>query len=169
MQVKIIGWKPGAQKVSCTKLLQESAGMRLADAHATTVAATEGRQPIVAVHSEDVAYELVDALDNLGFMAQLINVGTSVPREEAIRIASVHLAEIELGHPDYRLVSDLLGQDRSGRWVFSYRVECLKDIPPESQERWGGAGGFMVAADGGVQVLAWPAFQEKRRRLENAI
>ena len=92
MQVKIIGWKPGAQKVSCTKLLQESAGMRLADAHATTVAATEGRQPIVAVHSEDVAYELVDALDNLGFMAQLINVGTSVPREEAIRIASVHLA-----------------------------------------------------------------------------
>jgi len=45
-----------------------------------------------------------------------------------------------LDHPDYRLKFELSGRI-GDEWLFAYRIECLKDIPPEEQEQFAGAGG----------------------------
>ena len=71
----------------------------------------------------------------------------AIAKEQALHIAKNHIARASLGHPDYRLVFDLSGQI-GDEWLFAYRIECLKDIPPDEWERFAGAGGFIVSSDG---------------------
>jgi hypothetical protein len=62
-----------------------------------------------------------------------------------------------------------LAFELSGRigdeWLFAYRIECLKDIPPEEHEQFAGAGGFIVSAKGEVHDLSVPMFVEAERKV----
>ena len=88
----------------------------------------------------------------------------ALAKEEALRIATDHAARVPLDHPDYRLGCELSGRVGDD-WLFSYRIHCLKDIPAEEQERFAGAGGFLVSAKGEVRDLSVPMFIEAERKL----
>jgi hypothetical protein len=88
----------------------------------------------------------------------------AVTKERALQIAVNHIAGASLEHPDYRLVFDLSGQVGDA-WLFAYRIECLKDIPPEEWERFAGAGGFIVSSSGQVRDLSVPLFVEAERKI----
>ena len=88
----------------------------------------------------------------------------AIAKERALQIATDHAARVPLDHPDYRLAFELsgcIGDD----WLFAYRIECLKDISPEEQEQFAGAGGFVVSAKGEVRDLSVPMFMEAQRKL----
>lgn len=87
-----------------------------------------------------------------------------IGKEEALRIATAHVARVPAHHPDYRLECELSGFIE-GEWLFAYRTRCLKDIPEEEQERFAGAGGFFVSAQGEVRDLSVPMFIEAERKL----
>ena len=89
----------------------------------------------------------------------------AIAKEQALQIAMDHAARVPLDHPDYRLRFDLLGRIGDD-WLFSYRIECVKDIPPEEQEQFAGAGGFVVSAKGQVRDLSVPMFMEAQRKVE---
>lgn len=89
----------------------------------------------------------------------------AIAKEQAFQIAMDHTARVPLDHPDYRLRFDLSGRIGDD-WLFAYRIECLKDIPPEEQEQFAGAGGFVVSANGQVRDLSVPMFMEAQRKVE---
>lgn len=89
----------------------------------------------------------------------------AIAKEQALQIAKDHAARVPLNHPDYRLRFDLSGRIGDD-WLFAYRIECLKDIPPEQQEQFAGAGGFVVSAKGQVRDLSVPVFMEAQRKVE---
>ena len=88
----------------------------------------------------------------------------AIAKEQALRIAADHAAEVSLDHPDYRLEFELSGRV-GDEWLFAYRIQCLKDIPQEEQEQFAGAGGFLVSAKGDVRDLSVPMFIEAERRV----
>ena len=90
----------------------------------------------------------------------------AIAKEQALQIAMDHAARVPLDHPDYRLRFDLSGRIGDD-WLFAYRIECLKDIPPEEQEQFAGAGGFVVSAKGQVSDLSVPMFMEAQRKVES--
>lgn len=89
----------------------------------------------------------------------------AIAKEQVLQIAMDHAARVPLDHPDYRLRFDLAGRIGDD-WLFAYRIECLKDIPPEEQEQFAGAGGFVVSANGQVRDLSVPMFMEAQRKVE---
>lgn len=89
----------------------------------------------------------------------------AIAKEQALQIAMDHATRVPLDHPDYRLRFDLSGRIGDD-WLFAYRIECLKDIPPEEQEQFAGAGGFLVSAKGQVRDLSVPMFMEAQRKVE---
>ena len=89
----------------------------------------------------------------------------AIAKEQALQIAMDHAARVPLDHPDYRLRFDLSGRIGDD-WLFAYRIECLKDIPPEEQVQFAGAGGFVVSAIGQVRDLSVPMFMEAQRKVE---
>jgi hypothetical protein len=89
----------------------------------------------------------------------------AIARDRALRIAADHAARVPLDHPDYRLAIELSGRI-GDEWLFAYRIECLKDIPPEKQEPFAGAGGFIVSANGEVRDLSVPMFMEAARKVD---
>ena len=88
----------------------------------------------------------------------------AIAKERALQRAVNHAREVPLDHPDYRLGFELSGRI-GDEWLFAYRIECLKDIPLAEQERFAGAGGFVVSAQGQVRVLTVPTFIEAERKL----
>lgn len=88
----------------------------------------------------------------------------AIAKERALQIARDHAASVPLDHPDYRLGFDLSGRI-GDEWLFAYRIECLKDIPPEQRERFAGAGGFVVSAEGQVRELSVPMYMEAERKV----
>jgi len=90
----------------------------------------------------------------------------AIAKEEALRIAADHAARVPLDHPDYRLEFELSGHV-GDEWLFAYRIHCLKDIPQEEQERFAGAGGFLVSAKGEVRDLSVPMFIEAERKVSS--
>lgn len=88
----------------------------------------------------------------------------AIAKEQALQIAINHAGRVPLDHPDYRLGVELSGCI-GDEWLFAYRIECLKDIPPEEQERFAGAGGFLVSAKGEVRDLSVPMFIEAERKI----
>jgi len=82
-----------------------------------------------------------------------------VTKEQAIKIATEHTAQVPLDHPDYRMNFELTGS-LGDEWLFEYLIECLKDIPLEKQELFAGAGGFVVSSTGQVRGLTVPMFSE---------
>jgi hypothetical protein len=89
----------------------------------------------------------------------------AIAKAQALQIAKDHAARAPLGHPDYRLGFELSGRI-GDEWLFAYRIECLKDIPPEEQERFAGAGGFVVSAKGQVRDLSVPMFMDAERKVD---
>ncbi len=87
----------------------------------------------------------------------------AIAKEEALRIAKEHVAGVPLDHPDYRFGFELSGSI-GDEWLFAYRIRCVKDIPEEKQERFAGAGGFLVSAKGEVRDLSVPMFIEAERK-----
>jgi hypothetical protein len=85
------------------------------------------------------------------------DVTAAIPKNEAYRIAKDHVARTHIGHPDYRLAFDLYGYVGE-EWLFGYSIECLKDVAPENQEQFAGAGGFLVSVDGRARDLPVPEF-----------
>ena len=92
-------------------------------------------------------------------LAQFASPTTAIGQEEAIRIATDHTGRVQLDDRDYRMEFKLVGMVGND-WLFAYRIRCLKDIPPEKQERFLGAGGFLVSAAGEVQDLSVPTFMQ---------
>jgi hypothetical protein len=92
---------------------------------------------------------------------------TALSKEQALQIATTHAARAPLDHPDYRLGCELSGR-MGEEWLFAYRIQCLKDIPPEEQEQFAGAGGFVVSAKGYVRELSVPMFMEAERKAAKA-
>ena len=90
----------------------------------------------------------------------------AIAREQALRIATDHAARVPLDHPDYRLRFDLSGRI-GDEWLFAYRIECLKNTPPEEQMQFAGAGGFIVSAKGEVRDLSVPMFMEAARKIDS--
>jgi hypothetical protein len=88
----------------------------------------------------------------------------TIGKEEAVKIAEKHASALHLDHPDYRMECELRGRTPDG-WLFSYRIRCLKDIPPQEQEKFAGAPGFLVSRDGATRELSWPMYVEIERRL----
>jgi hypothetical protein len=88
----------------------------------------------------------------------------AIAKEQALQIARDHAARVPFDHPDYRLGFELSGSI-DDEWLFAYRIECLKDIPPQDQEQFAGAGGFIVSANGKVRDLSVPMFIEAERRV----
>ena len=84
--------------------------------------------------------------------------------ERALQIARDHAAQVRIDHPDYRLGFALSGQVGDA-WLFAYRLECVKDIPAHEQERFAGAGGFIVSAEGEVRDLSVPMFIEAEAKI----
>ena len=89
----------------------------------------------------------------------------AISKERALQLAMDHAARVPFDHPDYRLGFELSGRI-GDEWLFAYRIECLKHIPPEEQEQFAGAGGFIVSANGQVRDLALPAFMEAERKVD---
>jgi len=89
----------------------------------------------------------------------------TIAKEEALRIATDHATRVPLDHPDYRLGFELSGRVGDD-WLFAYRIHCLKDIPPGEQERFAGAGGFLVSAKGEVRDLSVQMFVEVERNVD---
>ena len=87
----------------------------------------------------------------------------TIAKERALQIATSHAAGVPLDHPDYRLTCELSGR-MGDEWLFAYRIRCLKDIPPQEQEQFAGAGGFVVSAKGQVRELSVPMFIEAQRK-----
>jgi hypothetical protein len=69
--VVIRGWRPGLQKVSLTKLLQQRAGLRLSAAHDCTTRLLAGETVRLELPSLDEADQFVEALERLGAMAEV--------------------------------------------------------------------------------------------------
>lgn len=88
----------------------------------------------------------------------------AIAKDEALRIATAHVGRIPLDHPDYRLAFDLSGPI-GDEWLFAYRIHCVKNISEEEQERFAGAGGFLVSAQGEVRDLSVPMFIEAERKV----
>jgi hypothetical protein len=89
----------------------------------------------------------------------------AISKERALQLAMDRAARVPLDHPDYRLGFELSGRI-GDEWLFAYRIECLKDISPEEQEQFAGAGGFIVSANGQVRDLALPVFMEAERKVD---
>jgi len=68
--VELIRAKKGAQKVSCTKVLQSHCGLGLADAKHTTDALLGREHPIVDLPSDEAARDLIATLLKLGVTAR---------------------------------------------------------------------------------------------------
>ena len=88
----------------------------------------------------------------------------AIAKERALQIAADHAARVPLDHPDYRLACELSGRI-GDEWLFAYRIECLKDVRPEQQEQFAGAGGFIVSAKGEVRDLSVPVYMEAARKV----
>jgi hypothetical protein len=90
----------------------------------------------------------------------------AIARDQAFQIAASHVAQKpKLGHPDYRLSFEVSGRV-GDEWLFAYHIECLRDIPPDEQERFAGAGGFLISSKGLVRDLTVPMFIEAERKVE---
>jgi hypothetical protein len=89
----------------------------------------------------------------------------AIAKERALQLAKDHAARAQLDHPDYRLRFEISGRI-GDEWLFAYRIECLKDIPPEEQEQFAGAGGFIVSANGQIRDLSVPMFMEAERKVD---
>jgi len=96
-------------------------------------------------------------------LAQFSSPTTAVGQVEAIRIATDHTGRIQLDDRDYRMEFELVGMVGND-WLFAYRIRCLKDILPKKQERFAGAGGFLVSVAGEVQDLSVPMFIQAERK-----
>jgi hypothetical protein len=90
---------------------------------------------------------------------------SAITKEQAQQLAKDHAARVPLSHPDYRLGFTLSGRI-GDEWLFAYRIECLKNVPPEEQEQFAGAGGFIVSAQGQARDLSVPMFIEAERKIE---
>ena len=80
-------------------------------------------------------------------------------KEQAIKLAEEHTSQVTLDHPDYRLNCKLIG-NIDEEWLFSYQIECLKNIPIEKQQQFAGAAGFIVSSTGQVRELTVPMYIE---------
>jgi ribosomal protein L7/L12 len=69
--VAITGWSTGLRKVTLTALLQEYAGVGLAEAKRCTDDVLEGRPVVLAVSSRERAAELCHALREIGAQAEV--------------------------------------------------------------------------------------------------
>lgn len=83
----------------------------------------------------------------------------AIGKEDAVRLAEEHASASRLDHPDYRMGCELRGSTSEG-WLFSFRIRCIKDIPPQEQEKFAGAAGFLISRDGAARDLSWPMYAE---------
>jgi ribosomal protein L7/L12 len=76
LSVEIYNWREGFKKVSCTKLLQERAGMGLAKAKNCTDRILDRQSVRLVVESLEAANRLVSGLKALGADARILKPET---------------------------------------------------------------------------------------------
>jgi hypothetical protein len=89
---------------------------------------------------------------------------TTIGKDDAVKLAEEHASAVRLDHPDYRMECELRGATPEG-WLFSYRIRCLKDVPPQDQEKFAGAAGFLISRNGMAQDLSWPMYVGVEKQL----
>jgi len=81
--------------------------------------------------------------------------------EQAMSIAQRHLDIVPLPSSDYQWRLSEPKESEDG-WTFDYVCACLKDIPPDQREGFGGAPAFFVSkATGEVRVLGWDEVRDR--------
>ena len=72
-QVRVTGWRVGAQTVSAILAIREASQLGLADAKGLVERVLAGAPIVLNVNNAESAQELVSALDRLKFDAQLVS------------------------------------------------------------------------------------------------
>jgi ribosomal protein L7/L12 len=72
-QVRVTGWRVGAQTVSAIQAIREASQLGLADAKRLVERVLAGAPVVFNVNNAESAQELVSALDQLKFDAQLVS------------------------------------------------------------------------------------------------
>jgi len=77
---------------------------------------------------------------------------------DAKRSAEAFLSEFELPAEEYRLAASEPYELADG-WYFDLRIEHTGNIPPEAQDHFGGAPGFVVSKrDGSARIVSWEEY-----------
>ena len=72
-QVRVTGWRVGAQTVSAIQAIREASQLGLADAKGLVERVLAGAPIVLNVNNAESAQELASALDRLKFDAQLVS------------------------------------------------------------------------------------------------
>jgi large subunit ribosomal protein L7/L12 len=72
-QVRVTGWRVGAQTVSAIQAIRDASRLGLADAKGLVERVLAGAPIVVNVDNAESARELVSALDRLRFVAQFVS------------------------------------------------------------------------------------------------
>lgn len=72
-EIHIIGWRPGLEKVSMTRLLREQAGLRLKEAKDYTDRVLEGEAIILPIPDTSQVQKLASALNGIGAIVKVRN------------------------------------------------------------------------------------------------
>jgi hypothetical protein len=132
-KVELVSWKPGMQKVSCTRVLQASCELGLAAAMAKTEALLEGRCPTVSVASAPAARRLILQMASLGAVARLAEGANYTPQA---RFDAVFALVAPLLPPATAAVAQALGAQGDWELALSHCMAGLSSqAPPAETER----------------------------------
>jgi len=67
--VKLVGWKPRFQKVSCTKIIRKHTGYGLAKGKKCTDDVLENKEVVISNLDENVAEQLLKEMTGMGVIA----------------------------------------------------------------------------------------------------
>lgn len=80
-KVELVSWKPGMEKVACTRALQAACALSLSVAQAKTDALLARKQPTVSVASAPAARRLILQLASLGVVARFAEDAGYAPQQ----------------------------------------------------------------------------------------
>lgn len=122
--VELVRANKGAQKVTCTKVLQSHCGLGLADAKHATDALLRHECPVVDLPSEDAARDLIVALSKLGVTARFAASPSYSPENRCAAFLAL-LAKVV--HPAVSLTSESLAGHGEWEMAISYGLAHVGD------------------------------------------
>ena len=132
-KVELVSWKPGMEKVSCTRALQASCALGLAAAKAKTDALLERKRPTVNLASAPAARRLILQLASLGVVARFAEGANYAPQE---RFDAVLAQVAPLLSP--AIVATAQSLSAHGEWELALS-HCMAGLrsqaPPSETER----------------------------------
>ena len=132
-KVELVSWKPGMQKVSCTRTLQASCELGLAAAQAKTDALLARKHPIVGTASAPAARRLILQLASLGVVARFAEGPNYAPQQ---RFDAVFALVVPLLPPATAAAVQALSAQGEWELALSHCMARLSaQAPPAEAER----------------------------------